>query len=135
MLTEGYEITDRIARVDLARAADFFVGVFVHFSPVGDPAGETADREEHCKHQHGFASGRRNQVLLVFQNISGLAFEGFADCLESGEPNRFCFAVFQDGNVGHRDANFFGQLGDAHLPLSQHDVDIDGDAHAGLVRR
>src|SRR5262249_20640940 len=40
-------------------------------------------------------------------------------------------AVFQDGNVGHRDAHFFGKLGDAHLPLRQHDVDVDDDCHAG----
>ena len=42
-------------------------------------------------------------------------------------------AVFQDGNVSHRDADFVGKLGDAHLPLRQHDVDVNDDCHAGLV--
>lgn len=63
------------------------------------------------------------------QNISRLAAEGFADGFECGQPYCFCFAVFQDGEVGHGDADFFCKLGDAHLSFGEHDV-YKGNIHA-----
>ena len=66
-------------------------------------------------------------TIAVFQDVARLAFESFANCVESREPNRLGLAVLQDGDVGHRDADSLGQLGDAHLPLGQHDVDVNDD--------
>jgi len=64
-------------------------------------------------------------LLLVFQNISRLALQSFANRFQRGQPNCFCLAVFQDGDVSHGDADFPGELGNAHFPLRQHDVDIE----------
>ncbi len=73
-------------------------------------------------------------LLPILQDIPRLASQRFADRLQGGEPDRFCFAVFQDGDVGHGDADFVGELGDAHFSLRQHDVDVNDDGHVGLVR-
>ena len=72
--------------------------------------------------------------LSVFQDIAGLALERFANRFQSGEPDRLGLAVFQDRDIGQRDADFVGELGDAHFSLGQHDVDVDDDCHAGLER-
>jgi hypothetical protein len=45
--------------------------------------------------------------------------------LRVSKPDRFDLAVFEDGDIGHRDANLVSKLGDAHLALGKHDVDID----------
>ena len=68
--------------------------------------------------------------VFVFQNISGLAFERFADGFKGGQSDGLCPAVLQYGDVGHRDADLLGKLGDAHLPLRQHHIDVNNDCHA-----
>jgi len=62
-----------------------------------------------------------------------LAFERLADRFERRKPDRPGLAVFQHGNIGHRDADSVGKLGDTHLPLRQHDVDVNDDGHSSLV--
>ena len=85
--------------------------------------------------RHASGTPCKKQVLLVLQNIAGLALERLADGFERGEADGFGFAVFQDRDVGDRDADAVGEFGDAHLALRQHDVDVDDDGHASLVTR
>ncbi len=72
-------------------------------------------------------------LSFMFQDISRLTFESFADCFQRRKADRSCLAVFQDGDIGHCDADFLGKFGDAHLPLCQHNVDIDDDCDAGSL--
>lgn len=44
-------------------------------------------------------------ILSVFQNIPGLAVQGFADGFQGREADRLRFSGFQDGEIGHRDAD------------------------------
>ena len=71
-------------------------------------------------------------LLLIFQNISGLAFQGFADRFQCRQPDRFHFAILQHRDIRHRDAHFIRKLRDGHFSLSQHDVDVNDDRHIGL---
>ena len=70
---------------------------------------------------------------LIFQNIPGLTFQSLADRFQRREANGLRPSVLQDGDISHGDADFLGELGDAHLPLRQHDVDVNRDCHVGLV--
>ena len=47
----------RLAGVNLARTVDFALRVVVHFLPVGNPAGQTADGEHHGEHVRRDAHG------------------------------------------------------------------------------
>ena len=56
----------RVAGVNLARTVDLGIRVVVHFLPVGDPAGQTADGKHHGKHvrrdAHGAVEDARVEV-------------------------------------------------------------------------
>ena len=47
-------------------------------------------------------------IWPVFQNISWLAVQFFADGLKGGEADGFGLAGFEDGEVSSRDADFVG---------------------------
>lgn len=72
-------------------------------------------------------------LFLVFQKISRLALERFADRFHGRKSDRLCLAVFQDGDICQCDTDLLGKLGNAHFALRQHDVDIDDDGH-NLIR-
>jgi hypothetical protein len=73
-------------------------------------------------------------LLAAFQNIARLTIKRLADSFQCGEADGFCLAVFEDGDVGHGDPDFFGKLGDAHLPFCEHHVYVDDDCHGYTVR-
>ena len=47
-------------------------------------------------------------IRPVFQDISWLAVEFFADGFKGGEADGFGLAGFENGEVGSRDADFVG---------------------------
>jgi len=47
----------------------------------------------------------------------------------------FCFFIFQDGKIRHRDAYLLGKLGDTHFSFCQHHVEIDDDRHRKVLDR
>lgn len=68
-------------------------------------------------------------LRLVFQNISWLTIECLADGIECWESDGFGLSIFEDGNIGHRNAHFFREFGNTHFSLSQHDIEIDENRH------
>ena len=50
-----------------------------------------------------------------------------ADRIERREADRPRFAGLQDREVGKRDADPFGELGQRHAPIVQHVVELDDD--------
>jgi hypothetical protein len=40
-----------------------------------------------------------------------------------------CFAILQHRDISHRNADFIGELGNAHFSFRQHDVDVNDDCH------
>ena len=73
--------------------------------------------------------------IRIGQDVAGLAVQGFADRFECGETDRPGFARFQDREVRKRDADLFGELVQAHLPLGQHDVQVYDNCHRRLLNR
>lgn len=61
-------------------------------------------------------------IWLVFQDISWLAVEFFADGFKGGEADGFGLAGFEDGEISSGDADFVSQLIGFHLSLGQHDI-------------
>ena len=60
----------------------------------------------------------RSIVIFPFEDVSGLAVECLADGVQRGEADGFGTSVLQNGHVGGRDANLFGELADAILRLA-----------------
>ena len=61
-------------------------------------------------------------IWPVFQDISGLAVQFFADGVKGGEADSFGLACLKDGEVGGSDTDFISQLIGFHLSLGQHDI-------------
>lgn len=68
-------------------------------------------------------------LLYIFQYITWLTVQHFAYFLQGGKTDRLRFAIFQDGQVRHRNADLLGQLGHAHFSFCQHNIDIDDNRH------
>jgi hypothetical protein len=41
-------------------------------------------------------------------------------------------AILHHGDISHRNADFIGELGNAHFPFRQHDIDVNDDCHVCL---
>lgn len=65
----------------------------------------------------------------VFQNISRLTFEVFANGFERGKANGPGLAGFEDGKILRRDVHAVGQIVQPHFPLGENHVEIDDDGH------
>lgn len=65
----------------------------------------------------------------IFEDIAGLAVERFANGFERREAHGFGFAVFEYGKISHGNANFLGELGDAHFALGQHHIYVNDYCH------
>src|SRR3954469_22770648 len=64
-----------------------------------------------------------------FQDVAGLAAERGADRLERREPDGAGLAGLEDREVGQRDVDARGQLGQGHAPVVEEVVELDGDRH------
>jgi len=76
----------------------------------------------------------RKVLFFVFQNISGLTVESLTNRFERREPNRFGFAIFEDGNIGHRYTHLLRKFGDTHFSFGQHDIKVNENGHMFKVR-
>lgn len=79
-------------------------------------------------------AGNRYFAATELEDIARLAIKCLADRFECRETHGFCFAVFQNRDVRHGNADFFCQFRDAHLAFCQHHVDIDYDRHDYTVK-
>jgi hypothetical protein len=70
----------------------------------------------------------------IFQKVSWLAAKGGAELLERAHLDGLGLAAFQDRHVRYGDADTVSQLGDAHLALGKHDIDVEDDPAAHIVR-
>ena len=70
----------------------------------------------------------------MFQQIPWLTIESLANRFKRAEPDCFCFAGFQDGEVGQSQVYLFGEFVERHLALRHHDIEVYGDRH-GLNRQ
>lgn len=68
-------------------------------------------------------------LRLILQNIPRLTMERLANRIQRGETDRLGLAVFEDRNIGHRDAHLLREFGDTHFSFGQHDVNVDDDSH------
>jgi hypothetical protein len=41
-------------------------------------------------------------------------------------------SILQHRDISHRNADFIGELGNAHFSFRQHDVDVNDDCHVRL---
>src|SRR5699024_9793823 len=63
------------------------------------------------------------------ENISRLAVQDLAYGVKCRETDSTCPPVLQHSNVGGRNVDCFREFSDAHLPLREHDVEINDDGH------
>ncbi len=59
---------------------------------------------------------------LEFQNVAGLAVEGFANRLQGAEANRLRLAGLQNRQVGKREVNPCRQFVERHFALGHHHI-------------
>lgn len=79
----------------------------------------------------GVRAGRQNNSLVpILYDIARLTLQSFTDRFESRKSNCFCFSIFQDGDIGHCNADLLRQFGDAHFSLCEHHIDVDDNGHA-----
>lgn len=70
------------------------------------------------------------RLLFIFQDISWLAIQSLANCLQRREPNSFGLPILQYRNIGHGDADLLSQLRNAHLSFCQHHIDVNNNCHS-----
>lgn len=66
---------------------------------------------------------------MVLKYVAGLAIERLTDSLKRREAYCLSSTILKYGEVCHGNPDFFGQFGNAHLALSQHDVDVNNHCH------
>ena len=72
-------------------------------------------------------------LLLVLEDVAGLAVEGFADGLEGGEADGLGLAGLQDGKVRLREAHALRQLAERNLTLGHLYIEVyDNSSHRRL---
>jgi hypothetical protein len=72
-------------------------------------------------------------IRPVFQYVSGLAIQSFANCLQCRETNRFGLPGFENGKVRLGDAYLFSQLAGGHLSFGHHYIQIYYDGHNSVL--
>lgn len=65
----------------------------------------------------------------VFEYVSRLALERFAQSVEGADAYGLCLAGLEDGQVGCRDAYPLCQLTASHLAAGEHHVYVHDDSH------
>ena len=65
----------------------------------------------------------------VFEDVTGLAIQGYTDGLHRIEADGPGLARFQDRQVRGRDANAGAELVEAHLPPGHHNIKVYNDGH------
>ena len=73
------------------------------------------------------------RIWLVVQDVARQAVEHLAEFVERGEADGPAFPRLEQGKVGHGNADFFGQLGEFHVALPEHLVEVDGNHIASLL--
>ncbi len=68
-------------------------------------------------------------TLGKFQQVTGLAVQGFTDGLEGAEPDGPYLACFQFGKVGQGDIHGFGEFVERHFAFCHHDVKVYNNCH------
>ena len=63
----------------------------------------------------------------IFEQIARLTVECPADAVERFKSDRFGFFVFQNGDIGHCNADAFGKLRHTHSAFGEHDVQSNSD--------
>jgi hypothetical protein len=74
--------------------------------------------------------GRLFVFVFEFQNVAGLAVEGFANRLQGAEANRLRLAGLQNRQVGKREVNPCRQFVERHFSLGHHHIQIYNDRHS-----
>src|SRR5262245_24153026 len=69
----------------------------------------------------------------VFEKTRRLALQGFANCFERREPHGAGLARLEDRQIGERDVNAIGELGERHPPGVEHVVEFHDDWHRYTV--
>jgi hypothetical protein len=69
----------------------------------------------------------RGLLLLVAEQVAGLAAEGLAEGGQGGETDGAGAAVLEDRQVDHGDPDLVGEFGEGHVALFQQPVEMDGD--------
>jgi hypothetical protein len=74
-------------------------------------------------------AGDGRRLVLVAQQIAGLAVEYPADRVKGGEAHCFRASVFEYRDVCRGDADRVGEVTDAHPAFDQYAIDRDADRH------
>lgn len=69
----------------------------------------------------------------ILENIPGLAVKVMTNRFERRKPDSFGLSCLKDGKIGHRNPNLLRQLGNRHLSLREHDIQINDYRHAQIV--
>ena len=67
----------------------------------------------------------------VFEDVTGLAIQGYTDGLHRIEADGPGLARFQDRQVRGCDANAGAELVDAHLAFGHHNIQVNNNWHGG----
>ena len=73
--------------------------------------------------------------LVMGEQIARLALKLAADRIERGKADRLRLAGLQDRQIGERQADPVGQIGQCHAPLVQQLVELDSDGHQTVPSR
>src|SRR5438105_3144995 len=66
---------------------------------------------------------------MEYEQVAGLAGEDAANRFERREANRARLTGLEDRQIGKRDIDLLGELGQSHPPVVEQVVELDGDRH------